>query len=65
LENITRLNKRCHNVELRREHLDVAGAGTSLQFVFLDGCLCIALCYNGVNFWCFGGLLPDTSSIKD
>jgi hypothetical protein len=41
------------------------GVGTSLQFVFPVGCLCIALCCIGVDLWCFGGLLPDISSIKD
>jgi hypothetical protein len=41
------------------------GVGTSLHFVFPVGCLCIALYHNDVDLWCFGGLLPDISSIKD
>jgi hypothetical protein len=50
---------------LRRQHHNVMGVGASLQFVFHVGCLFIALCCNGVDFWCCGGLLPDISSIKD
>jgi hypothetical protein len=53
------------DVGLRRQHLDVMGVGTSLHFVFYLGCLCIVLCCNDVDLWCFGGLLPDISSIKD
>jgi hypothetical protein len=52
-------------VELRRQHLDVTGAGTSLQVVFPVGCLCIVLCCNGVDFWCFEGLPPDIYSINN
>jgi hypothetical protein len=52
-------------VKLRRQHLDVMGVGNSLQFLFPVGCLCIALCCNGVDLWWFSGLQPDISSIKD
>jgi hypothetical protein len=52
-------------VELRRQHLDVTGVGTSLQVVFPVGCLCVVLCCSGVDFWCFGGLLPDIYSINN
>jgi hypothetical protein len=52
-------------VELRSRHLDVTGVGTSLQVVFPVGCLCVVLCCNSVDFWCFGGLPPDIYSIND
>jgi hypothetical protein len=52
-------------VELRRQHLDVTRAGTSLQAVFPVGCLYVVLCCNGVDCWCFGGLPPDIYSISD
>jgi hypothetical protein len=59
------VNKRCHNLELRSQHLDVTGVGTSRQVVFPVGCLCIVLCCNGVDFWCLGGLPPDIYRIND
>jgi hypothetical protein len=37
-------------VELRSQHLDVTGVGTSLQVVFPVGCLCVVLCCSGVDF---------------
>jgi hypothetical protein len=64
-ETVFPLNKKCHNVGLRRQHLDAMGVGTCLQIMFPVCCLCIALCCSGVDLWCFGGLLPDISSIKD
>jgi hypothetical protein len=59
------VNKICHDVELRRQHLDVTGVGTSLQVVFPVGCLRVVLCCSGGDFWCFGGLPPDIDSIND
>jgi hypothetical protein len=52
-------------MELRRQHLDVTGVGTSLQVMFPVGCLCVVLCCSGVDFWCFGSLSPDIYSIND
>jgi hypothetical protein len=52
-ETVSPLNKKCHNVGLKRLHLDVMEVGTSLHFVFLVGCLCITLCCDDVGLWCF------------
>jgi hypothetical protein len=43
-ETLSPVKKRCYNVGLRRHCLDLTGAETCLQFVFLVWCMCIGLC---------------------